>query len=107
MLGSTTFGFDFTGFNTGESFSFSWDPDIASDADYGAVLGEQEGMGITLLTSGGTVSGSLAVIGIGAEQSLQAVIESPTGVPEPGTLALLGIALGVIGFARRRTSLAA
>ena len=32
--GFSTFGFNFTSFNNGDSFSFTWDPDIASDASY-------------------------------------------------------------------------
>jgi len=102
VLNSTEFGFDFTDFNDGESFSFSWDPDIATDVDYGAVVGEMEGMGITLVTSGGTVSGALGLGVIENQTVLIAIIESPAAVPEPGAIALLGIGLAGLGFARRR-----
>ncbi|MCC6610766.1 MAG: PEP-CTERM sorting domain-containing protein [Burkholderiales bacterium] len=99
-LQSTSFGFDFTSFNNGEWFSFSWDPDIATDSSYGAVVSEMAGMGIELVTSGGTVSGTLRVDS--DRLGLVATIDSPTGVPEPGTVGLLGIGAALLGLARRR-----
>lgn len=100
----TVFGFVFTGFNNGETFSFDWDPDIAGNVDYGAQVIEQVGMLITLDTAGGTVSGTLQVDP--AQANLIAIIESPpvAGVPDPGSLALLGAALAGFAFARRRMS---
>ena len=85
-----TFGFNFTGFNTGESFSFGWDPDIATNPGYGAILSEADGTLVTLVTTGGTVSGTMH---INANGGLSATINSPTAVPEPATLALLGLGL--------------
>jgi hypothetical protein len=98
VLGGTSFGFDFTGFNTGEAFSFGWDPDTASDSGYGAVIAELAGTLVTLDTSGGTVLGVLGIVG----QELIVVIASPA--PEPGSLAL--VALGILALAalRRRAS---
>lgn len=93
---SLTFGFNFTSFNTGEDFDFSWDPDILGNASYGAILSEAVGTIVTLVTTGGTVSGVLALDRTG---NLVAEIASP--VPEPTSLALVVVALCGLGVARR------
>ena len=94
--GFSTFGYDFTGFNTGKAFSFAWDPDRPADANYGAIVSETMGMSVTLLTSGGTVSGTMQIVG----PNVVAVIDSPSSVPEPTTFLLMGA--GLVGLASRR-----
>lgn len=98
VINSTTFGFDFTGFNSGESFSFAWDPDTATDSAYGAVIAELAGTIVTLSTSGGDVMGTLDVV----DRVLTVTIPSPA--PEPGTLALIAMAMLVLAVVRRRMS---
>ena len=68
----------------GEFFEFNWDPDIVGDPSYGAIVSEQVGMSIDLITAVGTVSGVLAVDG----DHLSVVIPSPS-VPESSTILLL------------------
>jgi len=96
-ISATMWRIDFTGFNTGDSFEFNWDPDIASDSGYGATVGEQHGMTVDLTTANGIVSG---VMQLNQDGSVSVVIPSP--VPEPMTLALFGLGLAGIGFARAR-----
>ena len=94
--GFSTFGYDFTGFNTGKAFFFSWDPDRPADASYGAIVSETAGMTVTLLTTGGTVSGTMRIVGA----DVVAVIDSPVPVPEPTTFLL--VAAGLAALASRR-----
>ncbi len=91
------FGFDFTSFNSLETFSFSWDPDSATDADYGALGFDFIGGIVTAYTTAGEYSATFDLVGSGPDVS--AVI-SP--VPEPMTSASLLAGLGVLGLVRRR-----
>jgi hypothetical protein len=99
---STVFGFNFTGFNPLDIFTFAWDPDVASNSSYGALAGELAGMVITadvrfadnsLLQ----YSGAMAIVGPDVAANL-----IPTPVPEPEIYAMLAAGLGLMGFVARR-----
>ena len=96
--GATVFGFNFTSFNAGQSFSFGWDPDSADNADYGAVPKDLVGTIVTaMFDSGPAMRGVLVLDDAG---NLGTTL---TPVPEPETYALMLAGLAVVaGVARRR-----
>ncbi|MBX9893921.1 MAG: PEP-CTERM sorting domain-containing protein [Nitrosomonas sp.] len=104
-VGSTVFGFDFTGFDPLNVFTFSWDPDVASNGGYGAVVAELAGTVITASVrfddnSVLTYSGTMDIVGRDVAANL-------VPVPEPETYAMLLAGLGVLGFAGYRRKQAA
>jgi len=97
---ATVFGFDFTGFDPLDIFSFQWDPDVASNGSYGAVAGELAGMEITALVrfsdnSVLTYAGTMAVVGPDVSANL-------VPIPEPEIYAMMAAGLGLMGFVARR-----
>ncbi|PTQ78853.1 putative secreted protein with PEP-CTERM sorting signal [Nitrosomonas oligotropha] len=99
-VGATVFGFDFTGFDPLNVFTFSWDPDVASNGGYGAIVAELAGTVITASVrfAGGdvlTYAGTMGIVGPDVAANL-------VPVPEPETYAMLLAGLGLIGFAGYR-----
>ncbi|MDV6348331.1 PEP-CTERM sorting domain-containing protein [Nitrosomonas sp. Is35] len=104
-VGSTVFGFDFTGFDPLNVFVFSWDPDVASNGGYGAIVAELAGTVITASVRFSadevlTYSGTMGIVGHDVAANL-------VPVPEPETYAMLLAGLGLIGFAGYRRKQAA
>lgn len=99
----SVFGFDFTSFNSFDTFKFKWDPDSAIDGGYSATGFDFIGATITAVTTGGTYKGTFAKVG--ATPDVAAVLSPVTpAVPEAGSfaLALAGLA-AVGGIASRRS----
>lgn len=98
--GSTTFGFTFTGFNPLDIFTFSWDPDTATDGNYGATVSDLVGTFITAdVRIGSTLvqySGTMGVV----LNDVAANLTAP--IPEPEIYAMLVAGLGFMGFVARR-----
>lgn len=89
--------FEFTSFDPGDSFQFSWDADIPGDSDYAAIVREQVGMQISQVSGQGGNSGNLAIEG---DHLVLRMVSTPFVQPEPTTLLLLGS--GLIALLRRR-----
>lgn len=95
--GGSVFGFDFTSFNTFDTFSFSWDPDSAISGSYGATGMDFVGGVVTAVTSNGIYTGTFAQV-VGSPDV--AAILSP--VPEAESYALALAGLGVVGLVASR-----
>lgn len=91
------FGFNFTGFGAGNTFSFTWDPDSANDGSYGAT-GNPDFVGavVTAVTDSGVLKGTIAYDG------RDLVFANLAPVPEPETYAMLLAGLGILGATARR-----
>jgi len=93
------FGFNFTSFNTFDTFKFKWDPDSALSGSYGATGLDFIGATVTAVTTNGTYSGKF--VKVGATPDVSAVL-SPVPEAESFALALAGLAV-VGGVAARRS----
>lgn len=99
-VGTPIFGFNYTGNDSLDVFAFSWDPDVASNGGYGAVVGELAGTRITASVrfDDGSVlvyAGTMGAVGRDVAANL-------VPVPEPETYAMLLAGLGLIGALARR-----
>jgi hypothetical protein len=96
------FGFNFTSFNSFDTFSFKWDPDSALSGSYGATGLDFIGGTVTAYTTAGIYKGTFAQVG--TTPDVTASLEPYAPVPEPLTSASLMAGLGILGLARRRRS---
>lgn len=99
--GDTTFGFNFSGFGSGKSFSFRWDPDSAINGIYGALPKDLVGTKVSAVVAGGP-----DLRGVMSLDTAGNVGVTLAAVPEPETYALMLAGLGVLGMVSRRRSTA-
>jgi len=105
-VGSSVFGFTFSGFNTFDVFRFGWDPDTAADGLYGATVADLVGTVITAMVSFPndtflSYSGTMGIVGPDVSANLSPTT-NVTPVPEPEIYAMLAAGLGLMGFVGRR-----
>jgi len=101
LSGTSTFGFNYTSFGTGDASLFGWDPDSQANPSYGALGHELIGTKVTANTSGGLYSGTIGAMSFAGISGYGVTLVS--AIPEPSSYALL--ALGLVGIAvvtRRR-----
>jgi len=105
--GSTFFQIFFNSFNVGETFSFLLDVDPADPNASATVLGNAL-IGATVFadfSNGLRGTGRLVAVTGNPDASqfvISTVTQTPSGVPEPGTWAMMLLGFGGIGFAVRR-----
>jgi len=101
LSGTSTFGFNYTSFGTGDASLFGWDPDSQANPNYGALGHELIGTKVIANTSGGLYSGTIGAMSFAGISGYGVTLVS--AIPEPSSYALL--ALGLVGIAvvtRRR-----
>lgn len=95
------FGFNFTGYDPLDKFQFLWDPDVASNGDYAAIVSNLIGIVITasvVFPDNSTLiySGTMAAVGSDVAVNL-------LPVPEPKVYVMLFVGLCLFGFIRYRS----
>ena len=97
----SVFGFNFTNFSSGSLFKFAWDPDSATNDEYGGTGLDFIGATITAVTSNGIYSGVFARSGNTLD--VFAVLSPAAAVPEASSYAMVLAGLLTVGaLARRR-----
>lgn len=97
------FGFDFTSFNSFDTFKFKWDPDSAISGAYGATGLDFIGATITAVTTGGVFKGTFAKVGNTPDVAAMLSPVTPA-VPEAESLALALAGLAAVGGIAARRS---
>lgn len=95
----SVFGFNFTSFNTFDTFKFKWDPDSAFSGAYGATGLDFLGAVVTAETTNGIYQGTFTKV-LGSPDVT--AILAPVPEAESVALAVAGLAV-VGGLARRRS----
>ena len=98
--GSTTFGFNYTSFGTGDFSLFGWDPDSQANSNYGALGHELVGTRVTANTSKGLYAGTIGAMSFAGIRGYGVSLVS--AVPEPSAYTLLALGLAGIAFVSRR-----
>ncbi|HKX42498.1 MAG TPA: PEP-CTERM sorting domain-containing protein [Burkholderiaceae bacterium] len=98
--GTSTFGFNYTSFGTGDVSLFGWDPDSQANANYGALGHELTGTVVTANTSKGLYTGTIGAMTFAGIRGYGVSLIS--AVPEPSAYTLLALGLAGIAVVTRR-----